>query len=91
MMTFYNVKYKLHFHTFNKIVEDKIKISDGTAFFFEGRNRTVYNEKDAIDYVKATHKNGEIEKLFIVPEEVYSSEYGEIGATSLTILSCWLG
>ena len=90
-MTNYNVKYKLHFHTFNKILEEKIKIKGGTTFFFEGRNRIVLKEKDAVDYVRATHKNGDVEKLFKVPEEVYSSEYGEVGATSLTILSCWLG
>ena len=90
-MTNYNVKYKLHFHTFNKIVEEKLKIKYGTNFFYEGRNRAVYNEKDAVDFVKATHKNGEVDKLFKIPEEIYSSEYGEVGATSLTILSCWLG
>lgn len=30
---------------------------------------------DAIDYIKATHKPGEIAKLFKVPREIYDSEY----------------
>ena len=60
-------------------------------FFLKVEIEPYIMKKDAIDYVKTTHKNGEIEKLFVVPEEIYSSEYGEIGATSLTILSCWLG
>ncbi len=88
-MTDYNVKYKLHLHKFNKRVEEKIKIKNGSTFFYEGRNRTVYNEKDAVDYVRAIHKNGEVEKLFNFFEETSSSEDGEVGASSLTILSCW--
>lgn len=86
----YNVKYKLHLHTLNKIIEEKTNIQNGSTFFYEGRNRTVYTAKDAVDYVKATHKNGEVAKLITVPEEIYSNEYGELGATSLTILSWWL-
>ena len=46
---------------------------------------------DAVEYVKATHKLGEIEKLFKVPQEIYDSEYGEPGATSLKILRCYIG
>ncbi len=45
-------------------------------------------QADAVEYVKAIHKLGEIEKLFKVPQEVYDSEYGEVGATSLKILRC---
>ena len=37
------------------------------------------------------HKLGEIDKLFKVPQEIYDSEYGELGATSLKILRCWIG
>ena len=33
----------------------------------------------------------EIEKFANIPEEIYSSEVGEIGATSLKILRCWIG
>tara|TARA_B100001027_G_scaffold147461_1_gene103113 strand:+ start:432 stop:620 length:189 start_codon:yes stop_codon:yes gene_type:complete len=55
------------------------------------RNCSVYNEADAVDYVKATHKLGKIEKLFNVPQEIYDSEYGEVGTTSLKILRCWVG
>ena len=61
------------------------------SYFNGERNCSVYNEADAVDYVKATHKLGEIEKLFKVPQEIYDSEYGEVGATSLKILRCWIG
>ena len=44
-----------------------------------------------VDYVKAIHKLGEIDKLFKIPQEIYDSEYGEVGATSLKILRCWIG
>ena len=86
----YVVKYKLFFHTFNKEIEDTIKVDNGLSYFNGERNRSVYNEADAVEYVKATHKLGEIEKLFKVPQEIYDSEYGEVGATSLKILRCWI-
>ena len=87
----YVVKYKLFFHTFNKEIEDIIKVDNGLSYFNGEMNCSVYNERDAVDYVKATHKLGEIEKLFKVPQEIYDSEYGEPGATSLKILRCWIG
>ena len=86
----YVVKYKLFFHTFNKEVEDTIKVGNGLSYFDGERNRSVYNEADAVNYVKATHKLGKIDKLFKVPQEIYDSEYGEVGATSLKILNCWI-
>ena len=87
----YVVKYKLFFHTFNKETEDTIKVDNGMSYFNGERNCSVYNESDAVEYVKATHKLGEIEKLFKVPQEIYDSEYREVGATSLKILRCWIG
>ena len=87
----YVVKYKLFFHTFNKEIEDTIKVDNGLHYFNGERNCRVYNEADAVEYIKATHKLGEIEKLFKVPQEIYDSEYGEEVATSLKILRCWLG
>ena len=36
-------------------------------------------------------QQGEIEKLFDVPQEIYDSEYGEVGATSSTVLRCYIG
>ena len=90
-MSDYKVKYQLHFHTFNKTVEEKLEIANGTNFFDGEMNRSVYSEKDACDYVRNTHKVGDIEKLFKVPQEIYDSEYGELGATSLNILRCWVG
>jgi len=60
--------------------------------YFDGeRNRKVYQQADAVDYVKATHKHGDIEKLFKVPQDIYDSEYGDVGATTLMILRCWTG
>ena len=70
---------------------DTIKVDNGLSYFNGDRNCSVYNEADAVDYVKATHKLGEIEKLFNVPQEIYDSEYGEVGATTLKILRCWIG
>ena len=87
----YVVKYKLFFHTFNKEIEDTIKVDNGLFYFNGERNCSVYNTSDAVEYVKATHKLGEIEKLFTVQQEIYDSEYGELGATSLKILRCWIG
>ena len=86
----YNVKHKLFFHTFNKEIEDNIKVDNGLSYFNGERNCSVYNEAEAVDYVKAIHKLGEIDKLFLVPQEIYDSEYGEVGATSLKILRCWI-
>ena len=88
-MSDYKVKYQLHFHTFNKTVEEKLEIASGTNFFDGEMNRSVYSEKDACDYVRSTHKAGDVEKLFKIPEDIYSSEYGDVGATTLKILRCW--
>ena len=71
----YKIKYQLFFHTFNKSVEEKLEIANGTNFFDGEMNRSVYSERDACDYVKSTHKVGDIEKLFKVPQEIYDSEY----------------
>ena len=90
-MSDYKVKYQLHFHTFNKTVEEKLEIANGTNFFDGEMNRSVYSEKDACDYVRSTHKSGDIEKLFKVLQEIYDSEYGQPGATSLKIIRCWIG
>ena len=90
-MSDYKVKYQLHFHTFNKTVEEKLEIANGTNFFDGEMNRSVYSEKDACDYVRSRHKAGDIEQLFKAPQEIYDSEYGEVGATSLNILRCWIG
>jgi hypothetical protein len=54
-------------------------------------NCTVNSEPDAVAYVKNLHKTEGAEKLFKVPQSIYDSEYGEVGATSLTILRCWVG
>ena len=48
-MSDYKVKYQLHFHTFNKTVEEKLEIANGTTFFDGEMNRSVYSEKDACD------------------------------------------
>ena len=86
----YFVKYKLFFHTFKKEIEDTIKVHNGLSNFNGESNCSVYNETDAIDYVKAIHKLGEIDKLFDVPQEIYDSDYEEVCDTSLKILRCWI-
>ena len=86
----YVVKYKLFLHTFNKEIENTIKVDSCLTYFNGEINCSVYNEADAVDYVKAMHKLGEINKLFKVPQEIYNSEYGEVGATSLKIIRCWI-
>ena len=86
----YIVKYKLFFHTFNKEIEDTIKVDNSFSYFNGEKNCSIYNEADAVDYVKTVHKLGEIDKLFKVPQEIYDSEYGEVGVTSLKILNCWI-
>jgi len=86
----YVIKYKLFFHSFNKEIEDTIKVDNGLSYFNGERNCSVYNEVDAIEYVKVTHKIGEIEKLFEVPQEIYDSETGEVGVTSIKIIGCWI-
>ena len=70
-------------------MEEKLKIANSTNFFDREVNRSVYSEKDACDYIGSTHKAGDIEHLFKVPQEIYDSEYGEVGATTLKILRCW--
>ena len=86
----YVVKYKLVFHTFKKEIEEKIIIDNGFSSFNAERNCSVYNEADAVEYVKAVHKLGEIVKLFKVPQKIYDSEYGKVGVTTLKILRCWI-
>ena len=88
-MSDYKVKYQLHFHTFNKTVEEKLEIVNGTNFFDGEMNRSVYSEKDACDYVRSTHKTGDIEKLFKIPEDIYSREHEDVGVTILKIFRCW--
>ena len=85
------MKYKLFFHTFNKEIEDTIKVDNWLSYFNGERNCSVFNEADAVEYAKAKHKLGETKKLFKAPQEIYDIEYGEIGATSLKILRCWIG
>ena len=87
----YVVKYQLHFHTFNKKEDGTVSVENGLSFFDGEKNCTVLNESDAVHYIKTIHKQGDIEKLFDIPQEVYDSEYGEIGATSLKILRCYIG
>lgn len=88
---YYVVKYKLFFHTYNKEIESTIKVNSGLSYFDGEINRKVYQQIDAVDFVKTIHKEGDIDKLFKVPQNIYDSEYGEVGATSLTILKCWIG
>ena len=57
----------------------------------EGMNCEVNSERDAVAYIKNLHKVEGAEKLFNVPQEIYDSEYGEIGASSLTVLRCYVG
>ena len=72
-------------------MEEKLEIADGNNFFDGEMNSSVYSEKDVWDYIRSTHKEGDIEQLFKVPQEIYDSEYREFGATSLKILRCWIG
>ena len=51
------------------------------------RRVEVAKKTDAVEYVRATHKLGDVKKLFKVPQEIYDSEYGKVGATSLRKLS----
>ena len=87
----YVVKYKQFFYTFSKEIENTIKVDNGLSYFNGERNCSVYNEKDAVDYVKTIHKLGKVDKLFKVPKEIYDSEYGKVGNISLTIIRCCIG
>ena len=87
----YVIKYKLFFYTFNKEIENTIKVDNGLSYFNGERNCSVYNEIYAADYVKAIHKLREIDKLFKIPKEIYDNEYGEVGAISLKIIRCCIG
>ena len=49
-------------------MEEKLKIAYGTKFFLGEMNRFVYSKKEACDYVRNTHKVGDIEQLFKVPQ-----------------------
>ena len=92
-MTDYVIKYQLHLHTYNKTIEDKLKVARGTRYFneIEGMNCEVNSEKDAVSYIKNLHKVEGADKLFKVPQNVYDSEFGDIGASSLTVLRCYMG
>ena len=87
----YIEKYKLFLHTFNKKIEETIKVNKGSSYFNEEMNRRVCNETDSIYYVRAIHKLGEIEKLFKVAQEIYDSEYVKLGVSTLEILRYWIG
>ena len=87
----YVVRYKLYLHSWNKEIEDTVSVENGLSYFDGEMNKSVYNESGAVEYVKSMHKLKEIEKFARIPEEIYSSEIGEIGATSLKILRCWIG
>ena len=87
----HNVKYKIFFYTFNKETEDTIKVDNRLSYFNGEINCSVYNEANAVLYVKAIHKLGKIEKLYKVPQEIYNSEYGDVEATSPKIIRCWTG
>ena len=52
-MSDYKVKYQLHFHTFNKTVEEKLEIANGTNFFDGEMNRSVYSEKTQVIMLEA--------------------------------------
>ena len=84
----YVEKYKLFFHTFNKEIEDTINLDNGFYHFNVERNCSFYNEANEVDYVKDINKQGEIDKLFKVSQEIYDSEYGEVSAISLKVLRC---
>jgi hypothetical protein len=90
-MTNYIVKYQINLHTYNKTEEEKISVERGLRYFNEidAMNYTVNSEPDAVAYVKNLYKTEGAEKLFTVPQEVYDNAEG-IGATSLTILRCWV-
>ena len=87
----YVVKYKLYLHSWNKEIEDTVSIENGHSYFDGEMNCSVYDEKDAVHFVRSMHKLKEIERFAKIPEEIYSSEVGEIGATSLKILRTWIG
>ncbi|MEC8100349.1 MAG: hypothetical protein VX089_03945 [Pseudomonadota bacterium] len=87
----YIVRYKLFFHTFNKKIEGTIKKDNGLFYFNRKINCNVYNESDAVNYVKALHNLGEIEKLFKLPQHIYDSEYVKVISTVMKILRCWTG
>ena len=56
----YIVKYKLHFYTFNKEVDGTVAVEHGLLFFDGEKNCAVYNESDAVHYIKTIHKQGDI-------------------------------
>ena len=84
----FKVNYKLFFHTFNIEIEGSVKVPQGISYFNGERNCIVNNDYYAVDYVKVSHKQGLIKKLFKIPQEIYDSEHGEVGATSIKILGC---
>ena len=63
------------FHTFYKEVDGTVAVENGLSFFDGEKNCAVYNEKDAVHYIKTIHKQGDIEKLFDVPQEIYDSDH----------------
>jgi len=46
------VKYKLFFHTYNKKIESTIKVNSGLSYFDGEKNRKVFHQTDAVDFVK---------------------------------------
>ena len=52
-MTDYVIKYQLHLHTYNKTIEEKLKVARGTRYFneTEGMNCEVNSERDAVAYI----------------------------------------
>ena len=71
-------------------MEEKLQIANVTNFFDGEMNRSVYSDRDACDYLRSTHKAGDIEQVFKMPQEIYDSEYREVSATSQKILRCWV-
>ena len=73
------IKYRLFLHTFKQKIEDTIKIDNCFSYFDGEKNCSICNERDAINYIKVSHRLGDIEKLFKVSQEIYDSEYEELG------------
>ncbi len=52
------------------------------------KNYSIFNELDAVVYIKAMYKKGDIEKVFKCPNEIYDSQYGEADTITLKIQRC---
>ena len=86
----YVIKYKPFFHTYNEGIEDIIKVDNELSYSNGKKQCSVYHDANAEDYVRAKHNLGEIDKLFKEPHELHDREYGEVCATTLRILRCWI-